>query len=67
LSARQKLESFYGKDIFAGVNYKAIIDDPQSVARALGADKIISTKEKFWGAIGMGSFVATLAASLFVF
>jgi hypothetical protein len=66
LSARQKLESFYGEDIFAGVNYKAIIDDPQTVARALGVDESISTKDKFWGAIGMGSFVATLAP-FFVF
>jgi hypothetical protein len=61
MAARQKLESFHGEDIiFCWCKlHKAIIDDPQTVARALGADKSISTKEKFWGAIGMGSLVAT--------
>jgi hypothetical protein len=55
------MKQFYGENIFSGVNYKAMVDDPQKVARAMGVDSSISAQEKKWyGYPIAGGIAATL-------
>lgn len=56
--ALEKLNIFYGENIFEDVNYKAMIDDPQKVARSLGFDQSNSGSEKQQATI-TGCVVAT--------
>ncbi|KAL7575146.1 hypothetical protein ACA910_018639 [Epithemia clementina (nom. ined.)] len=46
--SQRTLKEFFGENIFQGVNYQAMIDDPQTVARGLGVDTSLSSKEKRW-------------------
>ena len=55
--ALSKLESFYGSNIFQGIDYTPMVDDPQKVARALNVDSSVSTQEKQYI---FGTIVATL-------
>eukprot|EP00591_Stephanopyxis_turris_P005589 CAMPEP_0195530980 /NCGR_PEP_ID=MMETSP0794_2-20130614/34100_1 /TAXON_ID=515487 /ORGANISM="Stephanopyxis turris, Strain CCMP 815" /LENGTH=831 /DNA_ID=CAMNT_0040662609 /DNA_START=54 /DNA_END=2549 /DNA_ORIENTATION=- len=56
--------ALFGENIFEGVNYKAMIDDPQKVARALGVDSSISATEKKWIGASIASALAGFAAIL---
>lgn len=65
-ASREKLVEFYGEDIFSGVNYEAMIDDPRKTARALGVDQTVTSSEK-WMVGSIGTSLATAMTYLAIF
>ena len=63
-SSQQSLQDFYGENIFEGVNYQAMIDDPQTVSRGLGIDTSVSVKENQWM---MGTAAAAMTTTVLTF
>jgi hypothetical protein len=47
-----------GPDVFRGIDYSTMVDDPQTAARALGLDPSLSWTERVWMALIAGGACA---------